>query len=248
MKKDQKLFDLFKDNEHKLHEYPSADAWHRLEQRLDAHRRRRRIAAYRPIAMAAAITLVVGMVATFSWVSHTLNRQKAQAHAHFVLLEDLPPAESSNVYAQNLALRQKYDDADLVEGDSHKRFHVNQPRQAPSEASTSANEMPELKITAADSSPFSWLSGAWRSVDSDTPVFEEWTFLGGQQFETVIYTLENGRKQILENQQFRVQAQGPNQVRIFTSESHATNVQYKLQGDTLIREENGSMVRKMRRE
>lgn len=322
MKKDQKLIDLFKDNEHKLHEYPSADAWRRLEERLDARRRRKRIAYYRPIAMAAALTLLVGMVALYSWVSHTLQRESAEAHAHFVLLEDLAPSEGSNVYAQNLALREQYDGANLEEGNSEKRFHVNQPRQtrletsnvhaieSPSEtelvaetkpavreeplvaeysrkskkeaiaepAETMAMDAPDLKITADDKlagaeaipappvtsyekaartapaamsdpaeKPFQWLVGTWQTENTDPIVLEEWTYLQGQQFETVIYTVQDGQKKILEKQKHKLQTQGPNQAVFFLSQPQAGTVQYEIQGDTLIRKENEEVVRRMRR-
>ena len=309
MEKDQKLFDLFRDNEHKLHEYPSADAWRRLEQRLDAHRRRRRIAVYRPIAMAATVILLVGMVALFTWVSHTLDQEKSRTNAYFVLLEDLPPGEGSSFYAQNLALREKYDEAEFEEGDSQKRFHVNKPRQA-SVATPQAGEepsggfpvnpallkkrtdmevdyspknqpqalvldTPEQEITADDKlagaeapsavsdekaartapaaksapteNPFPWLTGTWQRDDPNAPVFEEWTFKSGQEFEVVSYLLQDGQKKILEKAEVRLHAQGPNQGVFFTSGSQPATVQYELQGDTLIRKENGELVWRLRR-
>ena len=146
MKKDQKLFELFRKNEHKLHEYPSDDAWRRLEKRLDAHRKRRRITTFRPIAMAAALVLLVGMVALFTWVSDTLQQSNKRAHPHFVLLEDLPPSEDNNFYAQNLAIRERYDQTEVDEGDSQKRFRVNQPRQEPALTATKRlTETPGIK-------------------------------------------------------------------------------------------------------
>lgn len=129
MKDDQKLLDLFRENEHKLHEYPSADAWRRLEQRLEAHRRRRRIAFLRPVPLAASLVFILGTAALLTWVLRLQDRGDAQATAQFAVLEELPPATGQDAYSQSLSAYRPYANAALKEGDSQKRFRVNQPKQ-----------------------------------------------------------------------------------------------------------------------
>ena len=51
----KELFNLFRDNQHKLDQKPSNQAWRRLESRLDAHQNRTRISFVRHLSMAAAI-------------------------------------------------------------------------------------------------------------------------------------------------------------------------------------------------
>lgn len=131
MKDDQKLFDLFRDNEHKLHEYPSADAWRRLEQRLDAHRQRRRIFPLSPFSMAASLVLLIGLVGLFAWITQGIQKEDPAGSAHFAVLEDLPLPSGPDFYSQNLNAGRQYAQATLDEGSSQKRFRVNQPRQAP---------------------------------------------------------------------------------------------------------------------
>lgn len=138
MKDDQKLFDLFRDNEHKLHEYPSADAWRRLEQRLDAHRQRRRIFPLRPFSMAASLVLLIGLAGLFAWITQGIQKEDPAGSAHFVVLEDLPLPSGPDFYSQNLNAGRQYAQAALEEGNSQKRFRVNQSRQAPEPIKKSA--------------------------------------------------------------------------------------------------------------
>ena len=55
MKEQKDLFDLFRENEHKLEEQPSRRAWQRLEGRLDAQRRPVGLSVHRQLAMVAAM-------------------------------------------------------------------------------------------------------------------------------------------------------------------------------------------------
>jgi hypothetical protein len=130
MKDDQKLFKLFRDNEHKLHEFPSPDAWRRLEQRLDANRRRRKMkAVYRSVAMAASLALLVGVAALYFWSSQGALQPKDSPASHFVVLEELPPPDDAGFYAQSLALQEYYQETDFEEETQGKHFRVNLPPQ-----------------------------------------------------------------------------------------------------------------------
>jgi len=227
MEDDNKLFDLFRENEHKLHEFPSNNAWRRLEQRLDAHRRRTRIAMLRPYAMAASLVLLVGMIALITWVSDTMQQERSQGDARFAQLEDLPPASGSDVYAQNLSLRYQYHGAQLDEGDNSKYFRVNQPRQKTLPAQTSAAEpapppaeapaakmravvsddeialKPAAEAAPAEEKPFQWLVGTWQSEGQYPEVFEEWTAIDENRLKGVAFTMEGDKKNVLEELEIR---------------------------------------------
>lgn len=173
MKDDQKLFDLFRNNEHKLHEYPSADAWLRLEKRLEAHRRRRRIPLFRSIAMAAGVMLVIGMAFGLGWVSHSLTQAPDSGMA---ALSDLPPSQGTNPYAQALAIKKQYDSVHVEEGSGPKRFRVN---QAP----------------VAENNAFGWLEGLWMRGSA----YQEWTPIDAQTFRGVSFQMSGQeRTQVME--------------------------------------------------
>lgn len=56
MRRQKTLFDLFRDNAHKLNEAPSRQTWQRLEERLEKRRRRSLQLRIRHMAIAAAIS------------------------------------------------------------------------------------------------------------------------------------------------------------------------------------------------
>lgn len=69
MKNNKDIFDLFKDNEHKLHELlPSERTWQRLEDRLDNRRSRRRIKPGLPnwLSMAGVLLVLITMISAIS--------------------------------------------------------------------------------------------------------------------------------------------------------------------------------------
>ncbi len=77
MKRQKNISDLFRDNQHKLNERPSSDAWDRLERKLDRHQTSARPQVrpmYRQLIMAASILFLVGMVSFFSFF---LKQEKA---------------------------------------------------------------------------------------------------------------------------------------------------------------------------
>ncbi len=77
MRPKKDIFDLFKDNQHKLNERPSQQAWDRLESRLDSHKERNRTSIYRILSMAAAIVVLVAFVSIISTLFNT-DAQMAQ--------------------------------------------------------------------------------------------------------------------------------------------------------------------------
>ena len=66
------IFDLFRENEHKLQQAPSSQTWNRLERRLESRRRARHRSRYatlrRPLGMVASLALLVALTAVFLWM------------------------------------------------------------------------------------------------------------------------------------------------------------------------------------
>ncbi|GJM36479.1 MAG: hypothetical protein DHS20C18_54800 [Saprospiraceae bacterium] len=72
MKSQKDPFEVFKNNQHKLSEKPSAQAWRRLERRLDAHQNHRKYSWFSQMGMVAAVLLLVALITIIS----TLTEQK----------------------------------------------------------------------------------------------------------------------------------------------------------------------------
>ncbi|MBK8554950.1 MAG: hypothetical protein IPL65_03870 [Lewinellaceae bacterium] len=61
------LFDFFKENESKLFEAPPAQAWKKLESRLDKRRRERRKIRFLQIGVVSIILLLLLLAAFLGW-------------------------------------------------------------------------------------------------------------------------------------------------------------------------------------
>lgn len=62
MKPKKDISQILKDNQHKLNERPSPQAWRKLERRLDGRRNRGRATVYRHTSMAAGILALVALI------------------------------------------------------------------------------------------------------------------------------------------------------------------------------------------
>ncbi len=69
MKENDKISQLFQDNQHKLDEMPSTLAWDRLEERLDARESHQKSFTLRRMAVAAAVVIALSMVALWSYIN-----------------------------------------------------------------------------------------------------------------------------------------------------------------------------------
>lgn len=85
MKTQKDLFDLFRENQHKLDESPNPQVWRRLEKRLDTRRAARGSSLYRIMAMAAGVLLLIGV---FSLLP-ALDQPQTQDEA---IAMDTPPS------------------------------------------------------------------------------------------------------------------------------------------------------------
>ncbi len=83
MKQDEKIFDLFRDNQHKLDEMPSPRAWNRLEERLETRKVRKQGYVLKRFAIAAAVFIACSMVALWSYVNPLNDMQNNRQAALF---------------------------------------------------------------------------------------------------------------------------------------------------------------------
>lgn len=58
--------DIFRKSEHRLTQRPSANAWRKLDSKLDKHRSRSRMSIVRIFSMAASLLILVGAVYLFT--------------------------------------------------------------------------------------------------------------------------------------------------------------------------------------
>ena len=113
---------VFRENEYKLHEPPSPKSWHRLERKLDAHRRRNRVSLYRSLAMVAGVLILVVMITLFSLVA---SRQFNLLSDRPASIESLPPAEGELKARQIVSYSKVYADLatnPVTEGERDRRL------------------------------------------------------------------------------------------------------------------------------
>lgn len=128
------LFENFRRNEHKLNERPSADAWTKLEARLNKQERsvpgrQRPTPIFRLMSIAASVLLLVGLSFV---VSQTFMKPNIQAIAAATpeKLEDLPTLQpDSYSFSTEVAEYQRRVNANprgiIREGDVQKRLVVH---------------------------------------------------------------------------------------------------------------------------
>jgi hypothetical protein len=90
MKQQKDLYDLFRDNKHKLDEAPNPQAWRRLEKRLDTRRATRGSSIYRIMSMAAGVLLLLG-------VFSLLPALESSDQDNTVVAMDTPPSEMEDL-------------------------------------------------------------------------------------------------------------------------------------------------------
>jgi hypothetical protein len=110
MKEKDKIYELFRKNEHKLAERPPTSAWDRLDNRLDNHYRKRRHSHswLRYGGMVAAVLLFT--VTASVLMIQTQKPEKAQFVTTDVesSLEDMPVAEDASSYLRIVQYQEEY--------------------------------------------------------------------------------------------------------------------------------------------
>jgi hypothetical protein len=122
---------LFRANQHKYSEQPSPEAWNRLEHRLDDHfgrRRSRRMKPQRPMAMAAALAILIVMVGIITML--TADKKSIfinqQASIHF---EDIKTTDNAENVMEVVEFTRRHKERlarPIAEGDEDKKLQISQ--------------------------------------------------------------------------------------------------------------------------
>ena len=174
------IFDLFKAQQHKLEEMPSAAAWQKLEKRLDDHKKKPvRLLIARRWAIAASILVMLSFASLFS-------TRLMPSKARFANFEPLI-IESVSSY-DVITLQRKYALGSIEEGKASKKllaamnyFYNELPEKTLVEDTIKRQEKKSIAPTPID---FDWLLGEWRGNTSAGASIEKWeqsnpnTFLG----------------------------------------------------------------------
>jgi Domain of unknown function (DUF6265) len=137
MKDSKDIFDLFKDNEHKLNQPPSPRAWDRLEARLDNRRQQLVNPGRAPkllrnlLSMAAVLLLLVACISALSILFKTKTEKTAMANTHgkaTFTVEEIGLYSDQNKIAYNISTYQKQlsrlNTNPMLEGDPSKELRV----------------------------------------------------------------------------------------------------------------------------
>lgn len=128
MKPKKDIFDQFRDNQHKLNEVPSPQAWDRLEMRLDKHEDRKPKPIYRVLSMAAAVAVLVAVMSVITFVLNSNGDSMAmnEAVSKNFKVEELKVLTVSNENdAQIAAYQRKYNNhlsSPIQEGKANKKL------------------------------------------------------------------------------------------------------------------------------
>jgi hypothetical protein len=178
MSHDKDIFDLFRDNQHKLHQSPSPRTWRRLERRLDTRRdNHRTYHVFQSFGMVAAILLI----AVFTFLMTVgFGEQRNRLFAFNNKKANSPQLEQltySDVSYPSASVS-----ADLVMVAQHAQ---EQRKRVISEGTAWQKLVPKGQNTVKKESylhQFSWLRGKWQSVSTDgqLAILEEWSPQGDQ--------------------------------------------------------------------
>ncbi len=129
MKPQDKITDLFQNNQHKLNERPSLQAWNRLERRLDqkerlVNRQKPTFSIYRLMMMAAAAVALVFFITTIADIAQDANSRNA------MVIHENAPTESliTSKLAEEQAFREQYQEVlnkTVAEGKITGRLRVS---------------------------------------------------------------------------------------------------------------------------
>lgn len=141
------IFQLFRDNKHKLQEAPSPRAWRRLEQRLDANRQRQRRPLARALRLAAAVLAVVVLASLISLLANGRENRflAANGKATPSVLEDLRHTDADPYELQTVKVAQQ----------------AQQQLRRPILEGTASQKLIPANQSPAATSALHWLEGYW---------------------------------------------------------------------------------------
>lgn len=146
MKNRKDFFDAFREGSQQLRQTPSSSAWRKLEQKLEARRRRRRVQIYRLSGIAAAIALLT----TLAIFIPSLQKTKASLAFENPVpqsIETLSPVQESDaetIKAIEFSRRYQSAPSNIVEGNSSQKlvlaYHVDKQSKTIEEANMEATQ------------------------------------------------------------------------------------------------------------
>ncbi len=152
MKQPKDIFDLFRDNQHKLEERPSPRTWDRLERRLDQHRQRPRRQFPRLFSLVAAVVGLVAMITVISFMFRSVSSgdmAAADAPTAIFVVEDLNTSpENERGFYDIVEFQNKYNDRlanPIREGQPRKRLMARAERPV--------NLSPSTDLLLAEATP-----------------------------------------------------------------------------------------------
>lgn len=183
------LFQLFRDNQHKLNQTPSPRTWQRLEQRLDAYQPKRRFSLYRTLGMAAAVLALVVLVSLISLLAGGRDNRflASNGKAAPSALEDLRHTDADPYELQTVKITQQAQQQlrrPISEGDSSKKLMVSSKASSPTLSGKASLDA------------FNKLLGRWLTEYNGTTAVEVWAQLSPQSIEGAV--VPEGQKQAIE--------------------------------------------------
>lgn len=130
MKSSKDLFDILRDNQHKLNERPGQHTWRRLEKRLDARRKPYAHSFIRIMAMAAAVLLLIGIFTVLPSLNTGSSTDSIAFDHAPAVMEDViivPDAADQHIIKVVEYSRQYHDrmSQPIEEGSQDKKLIVN---------------------------------------------------------------------------------------------------------------------------
>ena len=175
MTRKKDLFQLFRDNQHKLNQAPSPRTWQRLEQRLDAYQPKRRFSLFRTLSMAAAVLVLVVLVSLISLLAGGRDNRflASNGKAAPSALEDLRHTDADPYELQTVKITQQAQQQlrrPISEGDASKKLVVSSQNSNQSSGHAPLNS-------------FNWLLGQWQSNANSKTTVDVWKRLSPRAIE-----------------------------------------------------------------
>lgn len=169
MKPKKDIFQIFRENEHKLNQKPSPQAWRKLERRLDARRHQGRSTLYRHSAMAAGVLALVALISLIAVLvdqkttpNYLAVNQPGPVHLEELTYTDVDMEALRVVEFTNQAVNRG---ANITEGN---RDQLLVPAKllvgTENENATSQNLIEKLQ----------WLMGDWHQMENQQISKESW--------------------------------------------------------------------------
>lgn len=176
MKKD--LFDLFRDNQHKLHEKPSPRVWKQLERRLDGHKRRNHYSVYRTLAMVASVLALVAIITLLSLITESERRDYLASTS--LIVEDFDVLEENTETLRVFEFTKQQVDRlanPIAEGRKEKKLVPALQWQENSSAKSNLffSGYEDGKTYTNKIAPLKWLIGTWTGSSNGVMTLEKWT-------------------------------------------------------------------------